>query len=45
LLGVIPAEDVLPPAIGYWTEARDGAGNVRRAGSAERPLVVQVVRR
>jgi serine/threonine-protein kinase len=45
LTGRIPGEDVVPPFVGYYLEARDAAGNARQNGSAISPIRVRVTRR
>ncbi|HET9792997.1 MAG TPA: hypothetical protein VFS34_00945 [Thermoanaerobaculia bacterium] len=42
---IVPAEEVAPPSIAYWTEMRDAAGHVRRSGSADAPIVLRVLER
>jgi hypothetical protein len=45
LTGRIPAEDVVPPFVGYYLEAHDSAGHSRRIGSAASPLRIRIERR
>lgn len=45
LTGRIPADDVVPPFVGYYLEAHDAAGHSRQLGSAASPLRVRIERR